>query len=275
MILLSETKIRQLLSNDQIQHSLAIHVFDSINSTNRYLKELPREYKVDLCCAETQTQGRGRFAREWFSPFGENIYCSTRWNLGKNPADLSALSLVTGLAVIATLNELDIADNIAIKWPNDLIWQDKKLCGVLIESFKESNGEIIVIIGIGLNVNSSTHKETIQAQLDRPWCSLLEITKQSWDRNLIIAKLIIQLEQHINRLMATGFSTFITTWEKWDYLYGKQIEGTNLLGGFQGMADGVDNSGQLILIDNNGLKHYISSGEASLCGNRREIICKL
>ena len=264
MILLNEACIRQHLSNYEINHLMEPHVLTSVDSTNRYLKDLPPSNMIDLCCTELQTKGRGRLGRDWYSPFAENIYCSSRWSISKNAFHLSALSLIVGLAVLATLDEFKLKDDIFIKWPNDLIWNGKKLCGILVELVPHLDNNFSVIVGIGLNVNSDSQNPSIQSKLDRPWCSLFEITGVKWDRNKLIATLMFHLNHHITQFTNSGFRGFRSRWEKQDYLYEKFITIRQPSGSICGLAKGVTDEGQLKVLNENGDLRIISSGEASL-----------
>lgn len=180
LILLDSNEITKQLHSEGFSQPFNLHLFTSIDSTNRYLKDLPSSPAVEICCTEMQTQGRGRFGRHWHSPFGENIYCSARWSFNCDLSRLAGLSLVSSLAVVAFLNTLSNSKDIKIKWPNDILWGNKKLCGSLIEILAESNSSAQVIIGIGLNVNTDTENHPLP---DKPWCSLYEIFKQPYDRN--------------------------------------------------------------------------------------------
>lgn len=259
--LLNEQEISQKLSSKNISTAYKLHLFTSIDSTNRYLKELPSSALVDICCAELQTQGRGRFGRHWHSPFGENIYCSSRWNLCGDLSKLSGLSLVTSLAIRAALDEFHSSTDIKIKWPNDILWQDKKLCGSLIEVIAESNGTAQVIIGIGLNVNSDTKNHPLP---DKPWCSLYELSDKRYNRNELIACLITHLHRYIIQFINNDLGLFMSEWSEHDYLEGKQITVTQGQGALSGIARGINNSGQLILRDNKEEEHLLSSGDTSL-----------
>ncbi len=259
--LLNEISIHQQLKKYDFTHPVNYYIFASLDSTNRFLKEQPRSDGIDICCAETQTAGRGRFGRHWHSPFGENIYCSTRWHFDCDLSCLSGLSLVVSLAVIATLSQFGIEENIRVKWPNDILWHDKKLCGSLIEINAESNSAADVVVGIGLNVNSITKNQTLA---DKPWCSLFEITETYFDRNLLVSRLIIELHKHIQEFIAHGLPAFQSRWQKTDYLYGQVVTVWHPLGPLTGKAHGINNAGQLILIDENGTTHYLSSGDTSL-----------
>jgi BirA family biotin operon repressor/biotin-[acetyl-CoA-carboxylase] ligase len=260
LILLNEQQITKQLTANSFTNSFKLHLFTSIDSTNCYLKDLPTSSTLDICCAEIQTQGRGRFGRHWHSPFGENIYCSSRWSFNCDLSRLSGLSLVTSLAVLATINRINSIPEIKVKWPNDILWGAKKLCGSLIEIIAESHGNSQVIIGIGLNVNTDTSNHPLS---DKPWCSLYEIFHQQYNRNFLIADLIIQLNQYLTNFINKGFIAFIDEWNKFDYLKGKRITVSQSSGSLSGLAYGVNPASQLILVDEHGIKHELSSGDTS------------
>ncbi|MGC1181695.1 biotin--[acetyl-CoA-carboxylase] ligase [Legionella sp.] len=260
-ILLHKSRITEQLLAKNLSMPFNVHLFTSIDSTNRFLKDLPISNQLDICCAEIQTHGRGRFGRQWYSPFGENIYCSSRWHINDDLAKLSGLSLVTSLAILATLKEFNLSTNIKIKWPNDIYWTDKKLCGSLIEMLAESNSNAQVIIGIGINVNTDTINHPLP---EKPWCSLYEITKQYFDRNLLIAGLISNLERYFSKFLKNDLNAFMDEWNEVDYLAGKYIQVTHASTTLVGKARGINHWGQLILEDESGVNHFLSSGDTSL-----------
>lgn len=258
---LDEQLIRSELSQHFFNKAINFHLLASLSSTNQFLKELPTGQQIEVCAAETQTKGRGRFSRQWHSPFGENIYLSSRWNFNCDLSCLAGLSLIVSLAITATLKELAISEAIKIKWPNDILWHHKKLCGCLIEINAESNSKAEVIIGIGLNVNSAVDKRLL---LDKPWSSLCEIKGVHFDRNILIGKLIMQLARHIEQFSLHGFSHFLATWQSLDYLAGKMITVSHPLGVLEGSATGINKFGQLLLLDKNDITHELSAGDTSL-----------
>ncbi|CEG61394.1 biotin--[acetyl-CoA-carboxylase] ligase [Legionella micdadei] len=261
LVPLDEQLIHQHLKSKRFSKKANIHLFAAVDSTNQFLKELSPTSSIDICCAEKQTRGRGRFGREWYSPFGENIYFSGRWDLNCCLSRLSGLSLVVGLAILASLQAIHISQNIRIKWPNDLMWGNKKLCGILIEVIAETNSCAQVIIGIGMNVNTATQEHPLP---DKPWCSLYEITGQRFDRNLILANLIYYLDQYLNQFLVAGFGAFTADWQKVDYLQGQFIQVSQPTGRISGYACGVNELGLLCLKDDEGKLHYLSSGDTSL-----------
>ena len=265
MPLLDDTQIAQQLRRQRFPEPFGLHVFSTIDSTNHYLKTLSKQYPIDLCCAEMQTRGRGRLNREWYSPNAENIYCSMRRYIDKTAvATLSALSLVTAIAMMQTLTTWQISDNIAIKWPNDIVWQHKKLGGILIESFQDPGGDVALIIGMGLNVNIQPDDPLWQSKIQRPWCSLYEITGQPIDRNPLLADILLQLNHSIEQFLAEGFLPFQQAWNRWDYLRGKHITLVQFDNTLTGIAQGVTEKGELIILDETHHTHVISSGEATI-----------
>jgi BirA family transcriptional regulator, biotin operon repressor / biotin---[acetyl-CoA-carboxylase] ligase len=260
--LLDEEQIRQHLGDDDLNGNINLNLVKSIDSTNIYLKNNITKAMIDICCAETQTKGRGRFNRTWYSPVAENIYFSGRWTLGLNIKKLSSLSLVVGLAIVQTLAAINIHEGIMIKWPNDILWGNKKLAGILIELSTNISGDISVIIGIGMNINSNS--KISKSPIDRPWCSLLDITGCLFDRNLIIAKLISTLNEYILMFIETGFANFIPKWQQLDYLLNKNIVVNQLSETINGISGGVNEFGELILLDENRNTHFLNAGETSL-----------
>lgn len=259
MISLDNDKILANIQDYDLARQLKMHVFTKIKSTNSFLKTITREYGIDICCAEQQNQGRGRLNRKWHSPKSENIYLSYRFVVHNISSKISAISLVTGLAIIETLKSFNIINDIKIKWPNDIYWQNKKLAGILIESTQLPEKKISVVIGIGLNVNSS-----FKEQIDRPWASLFDICTQKFDRNIIIAELINNLTANIRILQQDGFQQFLEQWQKVDYLYTKDITVKHFNSELTGICAGVDPTGNLILNSLDGSQHILNYGETSI-----------
>lgn len=264
MTLLNEHAIKQALQREGFHQPISLHILPSIDSTNRYLRDLQTQDSLEVCCAEMQTHGRGRFNRTWFSPYGDNIYISTRWSFKQTTMDLSSLSLLVSIALMRTLELWQLTEHIRIKWPNDLLWQDKKLSGVLIESTHDISGTIFVVIGIGINVNLDPSDKIGLANIDSPWCSLYEICHRKLDRNELIAQLLIQLDHHICQFQNQGFTPFMRLWQQWDYLKGQYVEVTQYNHIISGLALGVTEQGALIIEDEHRHLHYVSSGEASI-----------
>ena len=130
-----------------------LEVFTEIGSTNRYLLELPNPApdRLDVCIAEFQSEGRGRRGRRWSAPLGSGLCLSVAWQFADAPRELAALTLAVGVAVRRALARA-CGIEIALKWPNDLVWEDRKLGGILLELTAEAHGGCHVVAGVGLNV---------------------------------------------------------------------------------------------------------------------------
>ena len=252
---LDKEKILSKLSNE-FRSKVVLEVFDTISSTNDYLlrKEKNKNKDIKICIAEEQTKGRGRRGKSWISPKFKNIYFSLNSYLKKE--DLSGLSIAVALSVSKVLTKINVMS--LIKWPNDLLVGNKKICGILIETAKE--GELTkVVIGIGINVNME-YSELI----DQEWTSIKLEKKQSVDRNSIITEMINQLCITLNKFEQEEFDYFLNKFTSLDLLKDKEFTlkdkpNETFIG------KGIDNKGLLIaqnLKDQRIVK--FSSGEVSL-----------
>ena len=252
---LDKEKILSKLSNE-FRSKVVLEVFDTISSTNDYLlrKEKNKNKDIKICIAEEQTKGRGRRGKSWISPKFKNIYFSLNSYLKKE--DLSGLSIAVALSVSKVLKKINVMS--LIKWPNDLLVGNKKICGILIETAKV--GELTkVVIGIGINVNME-YSELI----DQEWTSIKLEKKQSVDRNSIITEMINQLCITLNKFEQEEFDYFLNKFTSLDLLKDKEF--TLKDKPYETfIGKGIDNKGLLIaqnLKDQRIVK--FSSGEVSL-----------
>ena len=161
---------------------------DIVNSTNDSVRSLQPtgSFHGAAVFAETQTAGRGRRGRKWYSPAGVNLYCSLGWHFQCPMAALSGLSLMVGAMLAEAIAQCCSVD-VQLKWPNDLYFGEKKLGGVLIEFLGESYGRQAVVIGMGLNVAMPV---SAAVALDRPWTDLSKASGQDIDRNRLGAEVL-------------------------------------------------------------------------------------
>lgn len=237
-----------------------LEVLLNTESTNSYLlgkasDHMGKRYAV---LAEKQEKGRGRRGRTWVSPFGKNIYLSMLWSFSGGIGSLEGLSLVIAIAVERALSDLGV-DQAKLKWPNDVYLDNKKLAGILLEVSGEYSGYCQVVIGIGLNINLS---EFDAEGIDQPWAQLSEHLKDT-DRNTIAAVLIDHLIKAIEEFSRNGFSSFKDYWTDRDAFINKEVDLIlpNLTR--SGIAKGVNNKGELVLLTEKGLES-INAGELSL-----------
>ena len=252
---LDKEKILSKLSNE-FRSKVVLEVFDTISSTNDYLlrKEKNKNKDIKICIAEEQTKGRGRRGKSWISPKFKNIYFSLNSYLKKE--DLSGLSIAVALSVSKVLTKINVMS--LIKWPNDLLVGNKKICGILIETAKV--GELTkVVIGIGINVNMENSE-----LIDQEWTSIKLEKKETVDRNPIITEMINQLCSTLNKFEQREFDYFIKKFTSLDLLKDKEF--TLKDKPYETfIGKGIDNKGLLIaqnLKDQRIVK--FSSGEVSL-----------
>ena len=259
LILLNKDYITDALKVEDIQ----IEVFESLPSTHTYLKSFMPSQNVRFCIAEEQTEGKGRFNRKWYAPFGQNIYLSCIYPFQKELSELSGLSLVIGLATIAALKEVSKDQfTLGLKWPNDLVYQGKKVGGILIEVQGESNGTCQALIGVGININM-LHKDVIHIEKD--WTALREILGGYLDRNMLCVSLIRSILRYLELFARDGIDFFHEEWKGVDALNGQTIEiNAGQEASVKGIARGVNPLGHLILEKENGVLQYIASGEATI-----------
>ena len=178
------------------------------------------DYSGHTLFAEQQTAGRGRRGRTWVSPLGRNIYSSTVWRFSAGASGLSGLSLAVGVAIVKALEALGYK-GVGLKWPNDLLWQGKKLGGILIEISGDAAGPCHVVVGIGLNVSMS--EQQAADDIDQPWIDLASISEQPIDKNAIAAALLNQLIPMLSTFEANGFEPLLQDWLERDAFLGRDI----------------------------------------------------
>lgn len=272
LILLNVKKIQaHLIKAEPVE----IELFEQIDSTNEYLAGLKTfDNKSRICIAEMQTAGKARLQRNWHSPFGQNLYFSFRKSFNKDISELTGISLVIALAVCSAIEKCcplfktggkTGAETIFVKWPNDIICTDtkfgKKLAGILLETKAETNGVCNVTIGIGINVNM---QEDQAAFIDQAWTSIINLTGQYQDRNLIAAELINQLTDYLAKFEQHGLNDFLKEWHDRDFLFNRSVRlkvGDNE---FSGKGAGINEHGHLLLILNDKTQKSFSSGDTTI-----------
>ena len=257
--LLDEKKIKEGL----VEKDISVNVFESIDSTVTYLKSIS-SHKDHFCLAEYQTEGRGRLQRQWYSPFGKNIYLSCLFHFEKDVSELSGLSLVAGLAVLQTLKHYRDDPKLCIKWPNDILYDGKKLAGILVEIQAETHGICHAIVSVGLNVNM--RKDQNQT-ISQSWTSLLKILGHAVDRNDLCIRLINQLISAIQHFNTKGFASFIPEWLAHDFLLNRSLTLDTPKQRISGLAKGINQQGHLLLQLPSGEVQAFSAGDVSIINN--------
>jgi BirA family transcriptional regulator, biotin operon repressor / biotin---[acetyl-CoA-carboxylase] ligase len=216
--------IRSTLATKRVgQH---LHIHQSLASTNSEAMTLALNGAEDgtVVAAESQSAGRGRLARMWFSPPGLNLHCSIiirGLGRGLSLADwLSWVPLTTALAAAEAVQEV-AAISLALKWPNDLLLGERKVGGILCESSLTLPADPVVVIGIGLNVN--VPGELFPDELRPIATSLFESSHRLIDRNRLLAQLLLELEQGLDELRAHGPSRLLQAYMRRCTTLGRQV----------------------------------------------------
>lgn len=244
------------LTRDTIYSTLAttwvgrrIELFDCLPSTNREAVQLAQadvEHGT-VVVAESQTAGRGRLSRTWFSPPGINLYCSIILRTARPPERLtewlSWLPLVSALAAAEAIEQVS-SIHVSVKWPNDLLISERKVGGILCESGAGSRSDPFQIIGIGINVNGG--QDDWPADLRDSATSIRQERKILVDRNRLLAQLLLELEHCLDELAVHGTSRLALAYHQRCSTIGIPVRAT-LAGGevIVGLAEGIGQDGSL------------------------------
>lgn len=239
-----------------------LEVLSSVDSTNAYLiREAARGAAAGrVCLAETQQAGRGRRGRHWASPPGGNIYLSVLTRCESGVTALSGLSLAVGVGIARALSRAGVPD-IGLKWPNDVLWQGRKLAGVLMEVSGESAGPCDVITGIGLNVRMTREAAS---EIEQPWVDLHTVMDGVVpSRNRLAGLLLDTLLPVLDSFVDTGLAPYVDEWNRLDMYAGRQVLVTTPGGVIGGECRGVAPNGALLVMTDGKYRQF-AAGEISL-----------
>lgn len=225
--------------------------FDVITSTNQYIKEQYKNLEpFTIINANKQTNGRGRVDRKWESIEGKNLTFSIYLKPKILPEKLPLLSLVIGASIYNVLSKYI---NCLIKWPNDIIVNDKKIAGILVESIYSNKLEALVA-GIGININQGQFSDDLKNKAT----SLFIETNTEYNKNIILDEFIKEFDLLYNDFII-GNNQFVNICKEHNYLLNKEI---NYNGSIAKIVD-ISEEGKLI-IDINGKQEQLFFGEITL-----------
>ena len=255
--LLSQQAIEQSLSEQAAELITALDLRTVIDSTNDMAMQHTTQGSGYVCTAEQQTAGKGRRGKPWVSPYGANLYVSAVWEFSGGAAALEGLSLAVGVAVVEALAQAGVV-GATLKWPNDVLYESRKLAGILLEMSGDAAGPCQVVVGIGLNVSMPAG-----SVIDQPWIDVKTINADAAQRNQLLALLLNALMPLLAEYEQKGFSAYRDRWQSLDAFVGKEV--VVMLGqqAVVGTASGVDLSGAIVLQTASG-KQSFSGGEVSL-----------
>lgn len=259
----SKVEIESHLDTQWVGRGLVFH--KETGSTNLDAKALAEQGEAAgaLVVADMQTAGRGRRGRNWVSPSGKDIYMTLMLRPQCRPEKASALTLVMALAVLEAIHEL-IPEGCGIKWPNDIVINNKKVCGILTEMSAELDGIHYVVIGVGINVNQTTFEEDIR---DRATSLYLE-SGMEINRSRLVARVMHYFEKDYALFEKTwDLSGLIDQYNRFLVNRDREVRVLDPQGEFDGIARGINEKGELIVErQSDGQTVQVYAGEVSVRG---------
>lgn len=225
---------------------------NAIDSTNTYLKNLCRANEIEnftVVTAESQTDGRGQMGAKWETVTGKNLLMSVLFrNEWQDFSDLFVLNVAIAICVYDVLLEMEIP-NLSVKWPNDIMAENKKIAGILIENVLKTDKKVESIIGIGLNVNQKSFANLPKAS------SLQLLTNKEYDVDTLTIKITEKIEMVCKNLQPE------VLWKNYHKILYKIMQPvafeTADKNQFMGIIQGVTQDGKLkVLLENDEVKTF-------------------
>ena len=234
-----------------------LHHFYKIGSTNTSAMAAAAKGAPEgsVFLAEEQTAGRGRGSNSWQSPQSTGIYCSVILRPALPPSDVLVLSLAVGLAVQAAIQQVDSRVNVDLKWPNDVLIDGKKVCGILAEMNAEATRVRYIVVGIGINVNQTSFPK------DLPATSLRLVSGSEWSRVELVGALLKSLDREYRQLRA-GSDAWESILQRFanrsSWTVGRSVRIEENGAAFAGITEGLDPRGFLLVRTEKDLRTVLS-----------------
>lgn len=244
---------------------IPFYLLESTDSTNSEAERLLASGfdAPFVVLSHKQITGRGRMGRSWHSPKGGNLYLSIALRPNIDLVKFRNFTLWQGISIGKFLKSHTGIDNLSVKWPNDLIAENKKLGGMLTEASVDCDQVRSIVFGIGLNINSSPahYPDPIKNKST----SLKEISQASWRMHELAAKIIkVSLKASEECFKGDADKKLLREWADMDFLAGKKVKVESGKKTFSGKASGIDSSGGLLIKLRNGTEKIVHAGEVSL-----------
>lgn len=243
-----------------------VHYYTSISSTTTVAKELAAGGCIEgtIVLAEEQTGGRGRLGRGWFSPRGQGIWMSLVLRPAVSPMEVSQLTLVTAVALAGALRRFTGLD-VGIKWPNDLLINGKKICGILTEMAGDMDQVKHVTVSMGLNVNIKA--ADFPSPISDLATSLQLESGSSIPRVAILKAMLLEMERQYFAWLDYGFGPLLDQWREMCISLNCPVTVHTLKESWEGWAEDVNESGALLVRTSSGDLRCLNAGEVSLRPN--------
>ncbi len=210
-----------------------------------------------------QTAGKGRLGRKWHSQANKNLYCSIMFSPNTPPEKLQSFTLWAGIEVCRSIKALIPSLDLKIKWPNDLYCNGKKVSGILTEAKIDSDRMHTIILGLGLNINST--QKSFPEEIRSIATSLRAETNQTYDMNVLSIEIIQATIRAYNKCIESNDDeSLCDAWDSFDYLKDQTVALTENGKKISGLAIGINAYGALQLKTNNGTIRSIHSGDVTL-----------
>ncbi|NOQ98099.1 MAG: biotin--[acetyl-CoA-carboxylase] ligase [Calditrichae bacterium] len=248
---------------------ILVYYFPSLESTNSEAKRLVMEDVPEwtVIYADLQTKGRGRFNRQWHSPAGLGLYFSIILRPNMDLKLLNMINMRTALVIReilqTKLTQTDARNDrpVMVKWPNDVLVEGKKICGILLESEVVSQTVNSLILGIGINVNH--RHQDFPAELRERATSLTLLTRQQWESSQLLNEVLPKLQQQLILDKEAGYKDVIPEYQK-NLAFKDQIVEVNLQNErIKGRLKGIDSYGYLMLEQGDEIK-TITTGDIGI-----------
>lgn len=260
--LMTEAEIKSLMHTEWVAKEVLY--FDTIDSTNTKAQELAEKGYPSgtLVVADKQESGKGRRGRSWVSPSGTGIFMTLMIKPDINPNNASMLTLVAALAVAKAITSVT-GEEAMIKWPNDIVVNSKKVCGILTEMNAQFDYINHIVVGIGINV----HNESFPEEISQMASSLMiEAGGKRFHRAQIIAETMSYFEQYYDTFLKTqDLSALVREYDELLVNRNKSVRVLDPKEAFDGKAMGITPKGELI-VDTWESRKLVSSGEVSVRG---------
>ena len=260
--LMTEAEIKSLMHTEWVAKEVLY--FDTIDSTNTKAQELAEKGYPSgtLVVADKQESGKGRRGRSWVSPSGTGIFMTLMIKPDINPNNASMLTLVAALAVAKAITSVT-GEEALIKWPNDIVVNGKKVCGILTEMNAQFDYINHIVVGIGIN----GHNESFPEEISQMASSLMiEAGGKRFHRAQIIAETMSYFEQYYDTFLKTqDLSALVREYDELLVNMNKAVRVLDPKEPFDGKAMGITPKGELI-VDTWESRKLVSSGEVSVRG---------
>jgi BirA family transcriptional regulator, biotin operon repressor / biotin---[acetyl-CoA-carboxylase] ligase len=239
-----------------------LHCFEEVDSTNAVAMRLAEEGATEgtLVLAESQTAGRGRLRRVWQSPAGCNLYFSVVLRPAITPTEAASLTFVGAVAAFSALSRY-CSGGIEIKWPNDILINRRKVCGILTE-MKTDGRNVEVVMGVGININMK--KGGFAPELRRKATSLAEETGKEFFREDVLFSFCERFQHWYGVFLREGFAPIKKEWLSATAMVGKSVRVQFRDEVKQGLVLGIDDDGALLLVDSEKTVQRITAGDATV-----------